>query len=130
MQARFDAAGVAVVVRDDGIVEFDYGEMVMVDEDQADATLRSALDQVQALGIALPRPTLVGMGRVSKVTRGARQAFAVGEVNGQLTNRVALITSSPTSRIIGNFFLGWNRGHKPTRLFEDEAAAVAWVLQG
>lgn len=129
MRAEFDAAGVAVALRDDGIVIFRYGAMPIVDEAQAIATLAAAEKELIRLQVQTPLKTLVHMGQVAKVTREARQYFASSEINGRLSSKVALIASSPTARVIGNFFLGLNRSQRPTRLFDDLDAAVAWLNQ-
>lgn len=123
----FDAAGVEVQVRPDGVVVYTY-TMDMVDEAQAYATLENTEEQLRALDVKVPAPSLVRMGPVSKVTREARQVFSESEVNARLASRVALIATNSISRIIGNFFLGFNRSHRPTRLFADEASAIDWLL--
>lgn len=113
----------------DGILVYEY-QMAVVDGTQATRTLHSAEEQLRALDVELPRPTLVLMGPIAKVTRDARQVFAESEVNARLSNRVALIATHAVARIIGNFFLGFNRSYRPTRLFADEVSALQWLREG
>ena len=45
----------------------------------------------------------------------------------RITAAMALLTDSPVSRMLGNFFLGFNRASFPTRMFTDEQAARDWL---
>jgi hypothetical protein len=40
---------------------------------------------------------------------------------------VAIVVDTPLTRTMGNFFLAVNKPVAPTRLFEDEGSAVAWL---
>ena len=40
---------------------------------------------------------------------------------------VALLAGSPATRMLANFFLGFQRGTVPVRLFTSETDAVAWL---
>jgi hypothetical protein len=42
---------------------------------------------------------------------------------------VALIVDTPLSRVLGNFFLAVNKPLYPTRLFDNEASALAWLQE-
>lgn len=42
---------------------------------------------------------------------------------------VAILVGSPMSRLIGNFFMGFNKSSTPTRLFTSEAEALAWLKE-
>jgi hypothetical protein len=42
---------------------------------------------------------------------------------------VALIVGTPLTRVMANFFLSVNKPVFPTRMFDDEASAVAWLLE-
>ena len=46
---------------------------------------------------------------------------------GRVSAAVALLIGSPMSRVIGNFYLGFNRPQTPTRLFTDTDEAEAWL---
>ena len=56
--------------------------------------------------------------------RPARHEFTR---RGDLVSAVALIVGTPLSRMMGNFFLSVSRPMAPTRLFDDEASALAWL---
>ena len=44
-----------------------------------------------------------------------------------MTLAVALVIDSPLSRVLGNFFLGFNRPETPARLFTSVDEARAWL---
>lgn len=74
-------------------------------------------------------PILVDIRKIRSISKEARDHFAMkGRKPGVVA--IAMVVSSPLSRIIGNFFLGLNQPTVPTRLFNDEEAAVAWIKKG
>lgn len=46
-----------------------------------------------------------------------------------MVSAVALLVSTPLSRMMGNFFVTVNKPVAPTRLFDDEASALAWLQE-
>jgi hypothetical protein len=48
---------------------------------------------------------------------------------GDLVSAVALVVATPLSRMMGNFFLTVSKPMAPTRLFDDEASALAWLQE-
>lgn len=92
------------------------------------ATIKEAEEQVNAIQ-ALGRgkvPLLVDMRQMSKFERSARERF-INE-RGTVT-AVALLTGSPVTRMMANFFIGARRLPVPIQMFNDKSAALAW-LQG
>lgn len=41
----------------------------------------------------------------------------------------AFVTPNLANKILGNFFIKFNKPASPTRLFNDEASAFAWLLE-
>ena len=72
------------------------------------------------------RPLFVDIRLVKSITREAREHFA-GESVQRFVSAVALCIQSPLSRVIGNFFMGYNRPLFPTRLFTSEDEAIDWL---
>lgn len=72
-------------------------------------------------------PVLVDLRNVRSQSSEAR-AHLAGPDATKVSLRVALLVSSPLSRAIGNFYLGFNRPEVPTRLFTDEVEAERWLL--
>jgi hypothetical protein len=105
---------------DDGIARVKMKPSAEVDAE--DST--RAIECMRALRARLP--TLVYMAEMKFVSREARTNFA-GEEAATLISAAALLTSSPLSRAIGNFFVGLSKPLFPTRLFTSEAEALAWL---
>jgi len=40
----------------------------------------------------------------------------------------ALVIKSMAQKIVGNFYMRFNKPYKPTRLFNDRETAIAWLL--
>jgi hypothetical protein len=68
------------------------------------------------------------MRNLKSFDRAARKYFA-GEEAGQTVRALAIITGSPVSRILGNFYLGINRPQTPCRLFTAEDEALEWLKE-
>jgi len=55
------------------------------------------------------------------------RALLAGPEAARVSRAVALVIGSPLSRVIGNFYLRFNRPETPTRLFTSEEEARAWL---
>lgn len=95
---------------------------------EVDLALAKKLVSTVATLVSQPTPTLVNINEVRGSSREARMFFATSAENKAVASRVAFITNSPLSRIIGNFFMGLNKRMLPTRLFNDEKTALEWLL--
>lgn len=71
-------------------------------------------------------PVLVDMRGVRRQTREAREYFA-GPEAARMTGPVALLVSSPVSRVLGNFFIRFAQPSE-TALFTSVSAAVGWLV--
>jgi hypothetical protein len=98
-------------------------------KDDADVTITEAKANTSTIirltgGRACP--ILVDTRRIRSISNEAREHFAM---RGRMAhvNSIALLISSPVSRIIGNFYISLNRPSVPTRLFTDEEAALNWL---
>jgi hypothetical protein len=69
---------------------------------------------------------LVDLRGVKSQSREARKHF-VSEDAAKVSSAVALLVSSPVSRMVGNFFLRLNVQPTPTELFTSESDAIAWL---
>jgi hypothetical protein len=86
----------------------------------------------------------VALAAMAELTGGRRSPLLVDArdtgpldrpTRAELTRRsdlqaaVALIVGTPLTRVMANFFLSVNKPVFPTRMFDDEASAVAWLLE-
>ena len=114
-----------ITLQPDGLLVYRYKPGVTVTTDDAKDVVARAARIVPS-----PRPTLAVITGVQSIERGARLYFANDPANAALTSRIAFVTGSPISRVIANFFLGFNKPDFPTRLFSSEEAAVTWLQKG
>lgn len=94
-----------------------------------DITLEMALENTQAVikvteGESLPM--LVDIRNIKSITKEARDHFSMRGRKGHV-NAIAILMSSPVSKLIGNFFLGLNKPTVPTRLFTRQDNAISWL---
>ncbi len=107
-------------LRPDGIVQLVWAP-------RATMSLVDALAATVAMAeLTGGRPTalLVDTHEGGPQDRPARAEFVR---RADLVSAVALIVGTPLSRMMGNFFLSVTKPMAPTRLFDDEASALAWL---
>jgi len=109
-------------LRPDGIVHLVWAARVAIVVEDAVA----AIEAMAQLTGGRQSPLLVDVHEQGPMDRPARTEFTR---RGDLVSAVALIVGTPLSRLMGNFFLSVSKPVAPTRLFDDEASALAW-LQG
>ena len=126
MSRKVSTEQVDLELWDDGILEYRYPPGAVVDLEFALAIVRSA---AELLGELAPAPSLVVPGNIKELTREARTFFAQSPENRAVSSKVALMVESPATRIIGNVFMRVSKPRIPTRLFQDRAAARAWLRE-
>jgi hypothetical protein len=97
--------------------------------DGAEMDLADAQENVAAIyRLAGERrtPVLVDMRGVRRQSREARQYFA-GPAAARMTGPVALLISSPVSRVLGNFYMRFANPIE-TALFTSVSEAVRWLV--
>ncbi|MDH5365563.1 MAG: hypothetical protein OEW67_01145 [Cyclobacteriaceae bacterium] len=57
----------------------------------------------------------------------ARNFYAKDPEHIKLYTACALLTDSPMGKVLANFFMGFNKPLKPTRMFTDLEAAEKWI---
>ena len=110
------------VLRDDGLVQVTI-------KPGARQTLEDARENVEAVASVASgtqRPLLVDMRQAGGIERPARTYYS-GPDGARVITALAILVSSPMSRVLGNFFIGLNRMLVPCKLFSDEEDAVAWL---
>jgi hypothetical protein len=109
-------------LRPDGIVQLVLAPQVPIGLEDAVA----ASEAMARLTGGRRRPLLVNGRESGPLDRPARTELAS---RGDLVSAVALVVGTPLSRMMGNFFLNVSRPEYPTRLFDDEASALAWLQE-
>jgi len=102
------------------LIEIDYKTKIITAE-----LLESVIEKVHRewpddrVAILVKGAAAVDLGRVAKTVE-------MPEL-GQTTAAVAILTQSKLARMLGNLFMQLERSPYPNRLFDDEAAAIAWL---
>jgi hypothetical protein len=109
---------------EDEVVYGEYKSNVVID---LDAAKKIVIDRI-ALSNGTDYPTLSYIDGLSSVTKEARDYFSKGDGIKHM-KRLALITTSPISRIVGNFWMQISRPTVPTRLFSSEEDALNWLKE-
>jgi hypothetical protein len=107
-------------LRPDGIVQIVWGPRTTALLEDATA----ALEGVSRLTGGRRKPLLVDMRDTGAQDRATRAEWTR---RSDLQSATALIVGTPLSRMVGNVFINMSRSPIPTRLFDDEASAVAWL---
>lgn len=84
--------------------------------------------ELETLVKGKPMPILKVPGKFSSVDAEARK-FISSEEGMKLSVAEAFVTTFLPHRIIGNFYLKFNKPEKPTVFFNDEESAVKWLQQ-
>lgn len=96
-----------------------------VEQTLADAQENVRIDR--QLGAGRRRPLLVDIRAIKSQTSEARDYYT-GAEGAACYSAVAVLIGSPISRLLGNFFIGFNKqAFAPVKLFTSEAEAMAWL---
>ena len=109
-------------LRPDGIVQLVWAPRTTVLLDDATA----ALEEMAQLTDGRRSPLLVDMRDTGPLDRPTRTELTR---RSDLQSAVALVAGTPLSRMMANFFLTVSKPPFPTRLFDNEASALAWLQE-
>jgi hypothetical protein len=109
---------------EDGVMYGEYKSDVVIDLEAA----RKIADDRIRLANGVSRPFLGYVDGMSSVTKEARDFFSKNDGVKHM-KKLALITTSPVSRIVGNFWLQISRPTVPTRLFLSKEDALNWLKE-
>ena len=107
---------------DDGIVRVEY--FPDVEETLADA--KENIETIMKVSKRKKCPILVDGRNLKSITREARTYYA-GEEAGKVVNVAVFLIRSPVNKIIGNFFMNFNKPKYPVKLFTSETDAIEWL---
>lgn len=109
-------------LRADGVIV----QRVVGTRTQTLADARENTAAFAALAAGVKHPLVVDMRTNFALEPGVREHYASPEAVASCS-AIALLISSTAGRVIGNFFLALQSPTVPTRLFADDAEAIAWV---
>ncbi|MFJ4210749.1 STAS/SEC14 domain-containing protein [Paenarthrobacter sp. NPDC089675] len=89
------------------------------------ADVQDAMASINKVAAEAEYPMLIDITHTREVTRRAKSVFSTKCA----ASRIALIGSSPVSRVIANFAMARRTMPCPTRFFNSRAEAMDWLLQ-
>lgn len=113
-----------------GTVSFQEEGIVRYEIDQTDEltlqNVKEYLEAVRNLGDGKAFCNLVVMKEFIQVGDDAR-IFAAGEESNIYTIADAFVINSMALKLVGNFYIRFNKPVRPTRLFNNEKDALIWL---
>lgn len=107
------------------------GIVVTINKGEPEHTLEHAKLNIAAISKMsknIPRPLLVDFTKVKYMSREAREHYTNKE-NSQKVKAVGIISNSLVGMMIANFFIGINKSHVPSRIFNSYDEAIEWLKQ-
>lgn len=111
-----------IVLENSGIIHCTVFDEVYMDLDDAKENMAA----IKMLAKGRRVPVLVDIRKSKGVSQKCRAYFASEEAK-EIQSACALIIDSPLSKLIGNFFIGFNKTLFPTRLFTNSNEATNWL---
>ena len=121
MKATHDPAGIRVSLRTDGVLVVDYGARQRLDVE----AMREALRQTRERGYRR-RPTLLKGSNILAVDYEAMR-FASSPEIVEVCSASAIVVQNFLQRHMARMFMWYHRHPYPTRVFEEEERAIAWL---
>lgn len=87
---------------------------------------RANLAVCRELTKGISRGAIIDLRPIRSQTAEARALFAGPEAT-VIAWAVALVVGSPLTRVLGSFYLGFNKPEVPTRLFTSTSEAATWL---
>ena len=109
-------------LRSDGIMQTD---LKAVDEFTVEDILDNA-DALQNIGKGQKFANLIIIKNFITVDRETRK-LAATEITGKYAIAEALVVNSTALKLLVNFYIAFNKPNRPTRMFDSEDKAVAWL---
>jgi hypothetical protein len=109
-------------LRPDGILHLAWAPKTTMTFEDALA----AIEAMAQLAGGRRSPLMVDVRDAGQIDRPARNEFVR---RADMVSAVALLVDTPLSRMMANLYLRVSSPTAATRLFEDEASALAWLLK-
>lgn len=117
-------ASCIVKLRSDGIIHLEIKDDVEVAEED----IREMNAAVGKIGEGRKYPNLITVGKYTSVSKEARD-FAASEEANIFTLADGYVLHSFHQKILGNFFMKFNKPKVPVRFFTEENEAVEWLKE-
>ncbi len=121
--AQKEFSALSMYLRADGIMITIFKDNMLINIQNA----MEAMQWVESLGPAKYYNLFCG-GKNSDFDPEVR-AFAAQTGGNHYTYCDAMVAKSDAHKLIANFYLQFNKPEKPTKVFQDENEAIAWLLE-
>lgn len=112
---------------------FDSNIIYVVCKDNVDITLEDAKEDMEVSEMLRKNIVewgiVIDMNHVNSINKEAREYYSHFQDKTQNNVGVALITKSIFTRIIANFFIGFEKHSSPLKLFNSEELALEWIIE-
>ncbi|MDQ3048016.1 MAG: hypothetical protein M3R27_10740 [Bacteroidota bacterium] len=111
-----------IALRTDGIIKVQLKGNDEVDVDQ----IKNIVEAIKLIGAGNIHPILIVAGEFTLPSHAARAYLATAESDPYASAEAYVIRSFP-QKLVGNFYLSFNKPARPTRIFTSEDKAIDWL---
>lgn len=111
-----------VHLRNDGIVQINFGDNVDID-------LKEAVEVVDAIGELTEgkKAPVLNIGGISTSATSAAREYSASPLGLKYTIADAYVVNNLAQKILGNFYISFNKPNIPTRIFDNVERATEWL---
>jgi hypothetical protein len=111
-----------VQLRDDAIVQINYGDHIDID-------LKEGVEIVDAIGKLTEgkKALILNIGGDGTSATPEARKFSASPAGVKFTKADAFVTTSLAQKILGNFYLNFNKPPVPSQIFDEVDKAIEWL---
>jgi hypothetical protein len=111
-----------VHLREDGIVQIEFGDNIDIDLKQAVEIVETIAEFTEEKKV----PVLNIAGKNTSATSAARE-YSASPAGLKYTTADAYVVTNIAQKILGNFYISFNKPPVITRIFDEQDKAVEWL---
>lgn len=111
-------------LRNDGIVQVNFGDSIELDVKET----KDILEALSKINDGKKSLVINIAGKNTSVTREAR-SYSATEEAGQYTIADAFVVNNLPQKLLGNFYINFNKPFVNTKIFNKVDEALAWLKQ-
>ncbi|MCA9698873.1 MAG: STAS/SEC14 domain-containing protein [Myxococcales bacterium] len=112
-----------------GICTAGFAPGATVTMEDARASTKALLELQARHNEGAAAPLLVNFKGLKSLPKEVRDYYAGEPSHTKTYEAVAILVDSALTRVIANFFIGFNKADKPVRLFDEREPAIEWLVQ-
>jgi hypothetical protein len=109
-------------LRNDGIIEIEFGDNVEID-------LKEAIEIIDKIGEFTEgkKVPVLNMAGISTSATSSAREHSASPAGVKYTMADAYVVNNLAQKILGNFYISFNKPMVNTRIFDDKEKAVEWL---